>query len=1075
WWEATETKAPMTPDTAVTTPTSQCQCGQGAIKFCQGCDLAYCESCCSKRHLKGAFQRHTIEDLLVKDTAGVQQPEVHSGNEPASICEECIENKAALWCAACELNYCDSCSKEVHKAGRMQSHLNDGQFQYLSSPTGCKGAHRSELGKQNSLENTDDDDAGVLKTHSLSPPSVAPNSPSNSDVSKAVGEIRDTETATSAQDGIGIKPDEQPVSPVDKDSEDEGYDPWSTWNARTFNERSASIDSAPQWRNLRSLSIDSKSPSTFTDEDLHLNLSKPFQSLAFTSPTEDRTRSDSPDMFTQRPRSFSEYSGLHARSSLNSPWHERSHGASSNDQPLYASIAELAKAMKTNFASRHVLVKSSIGSLDTPSVQRISRFLNSFGSLATVREEFAREGLLFFTFYELKAAIASVKTWQNERRSGPTATHSPVKPSTHELISFTLPFELPTETNSATLLVKLQGPAITSNEMRQFCSRFGEVASVLQNDVHSSKYIVEYNDARDLNGAITGLGCAFHSSGPITASRTAPPTLDMAKIQLFLDCVENLSVVAPVLEPMTRPKSYSSSGTSLLTSPTSSTSSPISPSFLESSTSSLDANTGGSGPVRSASPFGGASYSMTGSPLISTLAASSSPPSQELWQNTATTGMASSTTSSGGGTTMQMVRSEALSSALPTAVASGHLRSSYSDPAYLNSYSSSHNSHLANQASSPIYSPYSHPQHSHHHHGQPAMHQRVLLTMGKYPPTRSGSDPCFRSSHSLHLGSSSTSTSHGSSSSSNNNTTSGSSGRNDQGTGEYSLSIEKVASGDDKRTTLMIRNIPNKYTQQMLLAEINASHRGNYDFFYLPIDFKNKCNMGYAFINFMDSAHIIPFYQEFNNQKWTNFNSEKVCAISYARLQGKQAMITRFQNSSLLEKHESYRPLVFVSNGPNRGKPETFPSPKQMHKKMLHPQHHGGMLSNDDYGANASRMYAHSHMQTHHMNQHSLHHIHQVHHHQHQLMSHALHLQQLHGIPAPHTAVPHAMHASPHHLYQDVDTYGSMRGVGSQAHVYSVSNTSTATSSGATATAPVILKSSPSATPQDAAAPAASL
>ncbi|POM65115.1 RNA recognition motif 2 domain containing hypothetical protein, partial [Phytophthora palmivora] len=141
----------------------------------------------------------------------------------------------------------------------------------------------------------------------------------------------------------------------------------------------------------------------------------------------------------------------------------------------------------------------------------------------------------------------------------------------------------------------------------------------------------------------------------------------------------------------------------------------------------------------------------------------------------------------------------------------------------------------------------------------------------------------------------------------------------------------------------MIRNIPNKYTQQMLLTEINRNHRGNYDFFYLPIDFKNKCNMGYAFINFIEAAHIEAFHKEFDGQKWTNFNSEKVCAISYARLQGKQAMIARFQNSSLLEKHESYRPLVFGSAGLNRGKPEPFPAPKQIvHKKQSVHSHSPG-------------------------------------------------------------------------------------------------------------------------------------
>jgi hypothetical protein len=36
----------------------------------------------------------------------------------------------------------------------------------------------------------------------------------------------------------------------------------------------------------------------------------------------------------------------------------------------------------------------------------------------------------------------------------------------------------------------------------------------------------------------------------------------------------------------------------------------------------------------------------------------------------------------------------------------------------------------------------------------------------------------------------------------------------------------------------MIKNIPNKYTQKMLLQTINENHKDRYDFFYLPIDFK---------------------------------------------------------------------------------------------------------------------------------------------------------------------------------------------------------------------------------------------
>lgn len=43
----------------------------------------------------------------------------------------------------------------------------------------------------------------------------------------------------------------------------------------------------------------------------------------------------------------------------------------------------------------------------------------------------------------------------------------------------------------------------------------------------------------------------------------------------------------------------------------------------------------------------------------------------------------------------------------------------------------------------------------------------------------------------------------------------------------------------DGRTTLMLRNIPNKYTQEMVLQEVEAAGLElKYDFFYLPIDFK---------------------------------------------------------------------------------------------------------------------------------------------------------------------------------------------------------------------------------------------
>lgn len=161
----------------------------------------------------------------------------------------------------------------------------------------------------------------------------------------------------------------------------------------------------------------------------------------------------------------------------------------------------------------------------------------------------------------------------------------------------------------------------------------------------------------------------------------------------------------------------------------------------------------------------------------------------------------------------------------------------------------------------------------------------------------------------------------------------GSGGHNSNNNGEeennnLSLSIDDVRSGRDRRTSLMVRNIPNKYTQRMLLAEFADAGHGptRMDFFYLPIDFKNKCNRGYAFVNFVDPADIVPFVEEYGGRGWRRFNSDKVCDVTYARIQGKAAMLRRFENSALMEKDDEYRPKVFVSHGERKGEVEVMPT-----------------------------------------------------------------------------------------------------------------------------------------------------
>lgn len=53
--------------------------------------------------------------------------------------------------------------------------------------------------------------------------------------------------------------------------------------------------------------------------------------------------------------------------------------------------------------------------------------------------------------------------------------------------------------------------------------------------------------------------------------------------------------------------------------------------------------------------------------------------------------------------------------------------------------------------------------------------------------------------------------------------------------------------------------------------------------------------------------------QVFNGKKWEKFNSEKVASLAYARIQGKVALITHFQNSSLMNEDKWCRPIIFQS------------------------------------------------------------------------------------------------------------------------------------------------------------------
>ncbi|KZV14414.1 protein terminal ear1 [Dorcoceras hygrometricum] len=109
------------------------------------------------------------------------------------------------------------------------------------------------------------------------------------------------------------------------------------------------------------------------------------------------------------------------------------------------------------------------------------------------------------------------------------------------------------------------------------------------------------------------------------------------------------------------------------------------------------------------------------------------------------------------------------------------------------------------------------------------------------------------------------------------------------------------------------------------IADGDDQPLSSYDFVYLPIDFINKCNVGYGFVNMTSPEAALRLYKAFHHQSWEVFNSRKICDVTYARLQGLEALREHFKNSKFPKDAEEYMPVVFMP--PRDGRMLTEPVP----------------------------------------------------------------------------------------------------------------------------------------------------
>lgn len=115
-------------------------------------------------------------------------------------------------------------------------------------------------------------------------------------------------------------------------------------------------------------------------------------------------------------------------------------------------------------------------------------------------------------------------------------------------------------------------------------------------------------------------------------------------------------------------------------------------------------------------------------------------------------------------------------------------------------------------------------------------------------------------------------------------------------------------------TTVMVRNVPKKCTQRMLLCDVVTEGYGEaIDFVYLPTDISTGKNLGYAFVNFTHPYYAESFRKSFHKKHLSSMRGSRTgLSVSYAVIQGLEANVSNVMKNASVHRirNPEYLPLV---------------------------------------------------------------------------------------------------------------------------------------------------------------------
>ena len=115
-------------------------------------------------------------------------------------------------------------------------------------------------------------------------------------------------------------------------------------------------------------------------------------------------------------------------------------------------------------------------------------------------------------------------------------------------------------------------------------------------------------------------------------------------------------------------------------------------------------------------------------------------------------------------------------------------------------------------------------------------------------------------------------------------------------------------------TTVLVRNIPAGFSQDELIA-LFKSLGYLFNFFYCPVDFRTRKNIGYLFIDLVAPEMARDFMTKFHGYPLPFYKTNKVCVVSWARVQGWPQNVENYVHSTILNLGRDFRPRLFDDMG----------------------------------------------------------------------------------------------------------------------------------------------------------------